>query len=110
MLWDVAWDQQNVIKGKVYSDHIADIMGKSGSEGPGGVPTSPVTTPSAGTGAATTPSGPTPGGSTPSAPIGPATPPSPGGGEGADGMFIHSTKINFVNILNAHLKKYHWLR
>ena len=26
MLWDASWDQQNVINGKWYSDHIADIL------------------------------------------------------------------------------------
>ena len=26
MLWDAYWDQQNVINGKMYSDHIADIL------------------------------------------------------------------------------------
>lgn len=93
MLWDAAWDQQNVIQGKVYSDHIADIMGRSGPGGPtppvttpSAGPTPPVSKPPAGTGAVTTPGGPTPGGSTPTSPIGPATPPSPGGG--GDGMFI----------------------
>ena len=26
MLWDASWDQQNVINGKMYGDHIADIL------------------------------------------------------------------------------------
>ena len=73
MLWDAAWDQQNVIEDKLYSDHIAGIMSRSG-EAPG-----PSTTP--GTGAVPTLGGSTPGGSTP-------TPPSPGGGGGGAGMII----------------------
>ena len=76
MLWDAAWDQQNVIEGKVYSDHIADIMSRSG--GPSGPTTAPGTGAASTAGGSTpsgsTPSGSTPGGSTP-------TPPSPGGGE-----------------------------
>lgn len=28
MLWDAAWDQQNVIDGRLYSDYIADIIGE----------------------------------------------------------------------------------
>ena len=27
-MWDAPWDQQNIIKGKVYSDHIADIISR----------------------------------------------------------------------------------
>ena len=88
MLWDAAWDQQNVVQGKVYSDHIADLLGRSGPGEPSAVPTAPVTTPPAGTGTATTPGGPTPGGTTPTLPIGPATTPSAGGSGGTDGMFF----------------------
>lgn len=28
MLWDAAWDQQNVIDNRLYSDYIADIIGE----------------------------------------------------------------------------------
>ena len=93
MLWDAAWDQQNVIQGKVYSDHIADLMSRSGE----------ASGPTPGTGAATTPGGsvpvgPTPGGPTPGgSPSVPAAPPSPGGGGGA------SMLIPF-NILTVTLK------
>ena len=78
MLWDAAWDQQNVIEGKVYSDHIADIMSRSGeAPGPSAAPgTGAVPTPGG-----STPVGPTSGGSTPS-------PPSAGGGGGGAGMII----------------------
>lgn len=96
MLWDASWDQQNVIQGKVYSDHIADIISESGNSGkPTGVPTTatPGYTPTSdgsitpgGTLPPTTPGGsppPTAGGSTPSTlPVVPTSPPSPGGGDG----------------------------
>ena len=102
MLWDAAWDQQNVIEGKAYSDHIADIMSKSG-----GV-SGPSTTP--GTGAASTPAGstpvgPTPGGSTPTtSPTVVATPPSPGGG-GVAGMLIltYLVTLKFIKISGTFL-------
>lgn len=98
MLWDASWDQQNVIQGKVYSDHIADIISESGNSGkPTGVPTTatPGYTPTSdgsitpgGTLPPTTPGGsppPTAGGSTPSTlPVVPTSPPSPGGGDGLD--------------------------
>ena len=100
MLWDAAWDQQNVIEGKVYSDHIADIMSRSGgASGPSTTPgTGAASTPGGSTSvgptpSGSTPSGPTPGGSTPGgstptkSPTVAATPPSPGGGGGA-GMFV----------------------
>ncbi|XP_078347888.1 uncharacterized protein LOC144632995 [Oculina patagonica] len=87
MIWDAAWDQQNVIQGKAYSDHIADIMGRSGPgeptppvTTPSGGPTSPVTTPSGGTGPLTTPSAGTGPLTTPSGGTGPLTTPSAGTG------------------------------
>lgn len=98
MLWDASWDQQNVIEGKVYSDHIADIISKNGNSGnPTGVPTTvtPGYTPTSGgsitpgvTSPSTTSGGtstPTIGSSTPSTPpLGPTSPPSPGGGGGVE--------------------------
>lgn len=41
MLWDASWDQQNVINGRLYSDHIADIIGNNGP-GPTDIPTTAV--------------------------------------------------------------------
>ena len=91
MLWDAAWDQQNVIQGKVYSDHIADfISGGGGASGPTpGTGTTP--TPGGSAPVRPTPGEPTPGGS----PSVPATPPSPGGGGGA-GMLV---SFNFLQEL-----------
>ena len=43
MLWDAAWDQQNVINGKAYSDHVADIMNSSSPVGSTISPTAPST-------------------------------------------------------------------
>ena len=80
MLWDAAWDQQNVIQGKVYSDHIADIMSRSGpgeptgAVPPGGATPGVIPPPTAGE---TTP---------PAPPVGSNPPPAPGGGGGASGM------------------------
>ena len=103
MLWDAAWDQQNVIEDKLYSDHIAGIMSRSGeapgpstTPGTGAVPTPGGSTPGGSTPGGSTPGGSTPGGSTPggSTPVGPTpsgstpTPPSPGGGGGGAGMII----------------------
>ena len=85
MIWDAAWDQQNVIKGRVYSDHIADIISRSGSgfstASTAGVPPTPTPFPTAGIkttpGASPTPEGSsTPGASKPPAPT---TPPVQGG-------------------------------
>ena len=87
MLWDAAWDQQNVIEGRLYSDHIADVMSGGGPEA-----TQSPTTP--GTGAETTPGGSTQGGSTPT--TSPSTPTTPGGGGGADGMLIFYSNIGGV--------------
>lgn len=89
MLWDAAWDQQNVIQGKVYSDHIADLM--SGSGGASGAASTPGGSAPVGPEPGAPPlGGLTPGGS----PSVPAAPPSPGGGGGA-GMPI---SINFLTV------------
>lgn len=85
MIWDAAWDQQNVIKGRVYSDHIAGIISRSASgfstASTTGVPPAPTPFPTAGIkttpGASPTPEGSsTPGASKPPAPT---TLPVPGG-------------------------------
>lgn len=118
MLWDASWDQQNVIQGKVYSDHIADIISESGNSGkPTGVPTTatPGYTPTSdgsitpgGTLPPTTPGGsppPTAGGSTPSTlPVVPTSPPSPGGGDGL-GMWDFFLCQLFVCVMKSRSEK-----
>ena len=39
MLWDAAWDQQNIIDRRLYSDHVGDII----ERGSTGSTTSPAT-------------------------------------------------------------------
>ena len=64
MLWDVSWDQNNVIGGRRYSEYVADILGSAPvippTQGPGGNTPAPPTAgpPTGGPTAAPTP-GPT---------------------------------------------------
>ena len=93
MLWDASWDQQNVINGKMYSDHIADILNRGTSPTPGvsstttpsGTP--PETSPSSEASTTATPTtgegGGTPQGTPPTSGVSTtATPATGGGGEG----------------------------
>ena len=109
MLWDASWDQQNVINGKMYSNHIADILnrgafptpGVSSTTTPSGKPpgTSPssealtTATPTTGGGEEGTPQGtsPTSGVSTT------ATPATGGGGEGGDSNVDFFLKPSFFS-------------
>ena len=93
MLWDASWDQQNVINGKMYSDHIADILNRGASPTPGVSSTttpsvtSPGTTPSSEASTTATPTtgggGGTPQETSPTSGVSTtATPATEGGGEG----------------------------
>ena len=102
MLWDASWDQQNVINGKMYSDHIADILNTGRLLLPGSSPISgdsATVTPTKG-GGGETPQGTsrTSGDSATGVPI-TATSATRGGREGGAGNVDFFLKPSFFSLL-----------